>query len=194
MINEIYIVSKDDEQLIYHYKNPESRFQLKEEVAAQFAATIAKFSSILSPDMSEKIQAMKTSSFKILFEVIENYVFMLVADSDDDDLELNYLLTAIANQAIPLLHNNRIQALTIDDFILRGRVRLSDKQALPKIILLRFGNLHKDLIKLKNEIDMLTSMRSYDTSSIMMISTMIDPVEKTLDEVKEALRNLPYVG
>ncbi|MCD6513689.1 MAG: hypothetical protein J7L07_02080 [Candidatus Odinarchaeota archaeon] len=193
MINEIFIVDKKSENLFYHFRLPESKFQLTEVHATQFVATIAKISEILSPDKTEKIQYLRTTSFKILFEVIDDFVFMLVADSEDDDLELNYLLATIVNRALPLLKENRVRFLNINDLMFRGRVKLSDKQALPKLIILRFGDVHKALIKLKNEIDALTSMRSYDTSSIMMISTMVEPIEKTLDDVKNALKELPYM-
>ena len=148
---------------------------------------------MLSPDMSEKIQRIQTTSFKIFFEVINDHVFMLVASADHDDLELSYALTELMNNSLPLLERGKIKELNVRDVILQGKVRLANRQVLSKIILLRFGAVIKSLEKLKNEVNILSTMGGYDASTLAMISSMVQPVEQAVDELKEALKNLPYV-
>jgi len=148
---------------------------------------------MLSPDMSEKIQRIQTTSFKMFFEVINNYIFMLIASTDSDDLELSYALTELVNNSLPLLEQNAIKKLDVRNVILQGKVRLANRQALSKIILLRFGFAVKSLEKLKNEINILSTMGGYDASTLAMLSSMVQPIEQAVDDLKEALKNLPYV-
>ncbi|MHA1833823.1 MAG: hypothetical protein ACTSV7_07515 [Candidatus Baldrarchaeia archaeon] len=193
MILEYYIVDMKNRKLVYHYKNPNSNYQPDEDYTSEFATAIAKISSMLSPDMSEKIQRIQTTSFKIFFEVINDHIFMLVASADHDDLELSYALTELMNNSLPLLERGKIKELNVRDVILQGKVRLANRQALSKIILLRFGAVIKSLEKLKNEVNILSTMGGYDASTLAMISSMVKPVEQAVDELKEALKNLPYV-
>jgi len=193
MILEYYIVDMKSRKLVYHYKNPNSNYQPDEEYTSEFAAAIAKISSMLSPDMSEKIQRIQTTSFKIFFEVINNYIFMLIASADHDDLELSYALTELINSSLPLLEQGKIKELNVREVILQGKVRLANRQALSKIILLRFGAIIKSLEKLKNEVNILSTMGGYDASTLAMISSMVQPVEQAVDELKESLKNLPYI-
>ncbi|MHA1721975.1 MAG: hypothetical protein ACTSXW_02760 [Candidatus Baldrarchaeia archaeon] len=193
MILEYYIVDMKSRKMVYHYKNPNSNYQPDEEYTSEFAAAIAKISSMLSPDMSEKIQRIQTTSFKIFFEVINNYIFMLIASADHDDLELSYALTELINGSLPLLEQKKIKELNVREVILQGKVRLANRQALSKIILLRFGAIIKSLEKLKNEVNILSTMGGYDASTLAMISSMVRPVEQAVDELKESLKNLPYV-
>lgn len=193
MILEYYIVNMKSRKLVYHYKNPNSNYQPDEEYTSEFAAAIAKISSMLSLDMSEKIQRIQTTSFKIFFEVINNYIFMLIASADHDDLELSYALTELINSSLPLLEQGKIKKLNVRDVILQGKVRLTNRQALSKIILLRFGAITKSLEKLKNEVNILSTMGGYDAPTLAMISSMVQPVEQAVDELKESLKNLPYI-
>lgn len=193
MILEYYIVNMKSRKLVYHYKNPNSNYQPDEEYTSEFAAAIAKISSMLSLDMSEKIQRIQTTSFKIFFEVINNYIFMLIASADHDDLELSYALTELINSSLPLLEQGKIKKLNVRYVILQGKVRLTNRQALSKIILLRFGAITKSLEKLKNEVNILSTMGGYDAPTLAMISSMVQPVEQAVDELKESLKNLPYI-
>lgn len=193
MILEYYIVDMKTRSMVYHYKNPNSNYQPDEEYTSEFAAAIAKISSMLSPDMSEKIQRIQTTSFKMFFEVINNYIFMLIASTDSDDLELSYALTELINNSLPLLEQNAIKKLDVRNVILQGKVRLANRQALSKIILLRFGAVLKSLEKLKNEVNILSTMGGYDASTLAMLSSMVQPIEQAVDDLKEALKNLPYV-
>ena len=193
MILEYYIVDMKTRSLVYHYKNPNSNYQPDEDYTSEFAVAIAKISSMLSPDMSEKIQRIQTTSFKMFFEVINNYIFMLIASTDSDDLELSYALTELVNNSLPLLEQNAIKKLDVRNVILQGKVRLANRQALSKIILLRFGFAVKSLEKLKNEINILSTMGGYDASTLAMLSSMVQPIEQAVDDLKEALKNLPYV-
>jgi len=193
MILEYYIVDMKTRSLVYHYKNPNSNYQPDEDYTSEFAVAIAKISSMLSPDMSEKIQRIQTTSFKMFFEVINNYIFMLIASTDSDDLELSYALTELVNNSLPLLEQNAIKKLDVRTVILQGKVRLANRQALSKIILLRFGTTLKSLEKLKNEVNILSTMEGYDASTLAMLSSMVQPIEQAVDNLKEALKNLPYV-
>jgi len=193
MILEYYIVDMKTRSLVYHYKNPNSNYQPDEDYTSEFAVAIAKISSMLSPDMSEKIQRIQTTSFKMFFEVINNYIFMLIASTDSDDLELSYALTELVNNSLPLLEQNAIKKLDVRTVILQGKVRLANRQALSKIILLRFGTTLKSLEKLKDEVNILSTMGGYDASTLAMLSSMVQPIEQAVDDLKEALKNLPYV-
>lgn len=193
MILEYYIIDMENRSMIYHYKNPNSNYQPDEDYTSEFAVAIAKISSMLSPDMTEKIQRIQTTSFKIFFEVINNYIFILIASTDSDDLELSYALTELINNSLPLLEQNAIKKLDVRNVILQGKVRLANRQALSKIILLRFGTVIKSLEKLKNEVNILSTMGSYDASTLAMLSSMVQPIEQAVDDLKEALKNLPYV-
>jgi len=192
MILQVVIIRRSTKEVLFNYCF-ESEKHIDEVYLSQFAVTIAEVIPALFSDSTERIQFMKTSLHKVVFEVFDDYIFVIISTADTDDLELNYLLTTIVNRAVPLLRSQNLSALHLDDLIFKGKIRRSGKQTLPKLILLRFGEIYKAIQKLKMEVEQISSMHSYDTQSIIMLSSTLNVVEKSLKEAQELLKKLPYI-
>lgn len=191
MIYDFLVIDCTSQACIYHYRNPESKFQLGTNLAAKLAVSISNVSSILSPDKSEKIQSLITTSLKMSFEKVENYVFLLVASSDHDDLELNYLVTELTNSALNMIKQGTIRFLDINEFIYKGEIRRSKIGALTKTMMLRFGNLLNQIKLLNIEIDVLKETKRYDPTEIIMLTTLESQLEEALLQLKTKIKEMP---
>ncbi len=194
MIYDFFVIDKNNLQAIYHYRNPESKYQLGTGLTSKFAVSIVKLSSILSPDQSEKIQTITTTSLKLVFEIIDNFIYLIVSSADHDTLELNYLISELTNGVQVAISQGNLSLFDINRYLYRGRARLSNKSFVTKTILLRIGNIIKQLSQLEAEIDVISELRSLPASDVVMISTLEMQMEQELQKITRKIKSLPSLG
>ncbi|MHA1469916.1 MAG: hypothetical protein ACTSSP_05075 [Candidatus Asgardarchaeia archaeon] len=94
MILQVVIIRRSTKEVLFNYCF-ESEKHIDEVYLSQFAVTIAEVIPALFSDSTERIQFMKTSLHKVVFEVFDDYIFVIISTADTDDLELNLLFPNI---------------------------------------------------------------------------------------------------
>ncbi|MCD6484175.1 MAG: hypothetical protein J7L47_03575 [Candidatus Odinarchaeota archaeon] len=194
MIYDFFVIDKNSSQAVYHYRNPESKYQLGAGLTSKLAISIVKLSSILSPDQSEKIQTITTTSLKLVFEIIDNFIYLIVSSADHDDLELNYLISELTNGVQIAISQGNLTLFDINKYLYKGRARLSNKSFVTKTILMRLGGIIKQLSQLSIEIDVISELRSLPASDVVMISTLEMQMEQELQKITKKIKSLPSLG
>ena len=194
MIYDFFVIDKNSSQAVYHYRNPESKYQLGVGLTSKLAISIVKLSSILSPDQSEKIQTITTTSLKLVFEIIDNFIYLIVSSADHDDLELNYLISELTNGVQIAISQGNLTLFDINKYLYKGRARLSNKSFVTKTILMRLGGIIKQLSQLSIEIDVISELRSLPASDVVMISTLEMQMEQELQKITKKIKSLPSLG
>jgi len=194
VIYDFLVIDERTQSCLYHYRCDESKFQLGSQLTAKLAVSISNVSSILSPDKSEKIQTLITTSLKLFFEKIDNYIFLLVASADHDNLELSYLISELTNKALELVKTGRINWLDMNEFLYKGEVRRGKMGALTRTMILRLGDLLRQIKMLELEIDTLRDTRRYDPSEVMMLTTLEMQLEEALAKIRTKIKEIPSLS
>ncbi|MHA1596313.1 MAG: hypothetical protein ACTSYT_00835 [Candidatus Asgardarchaeia archaeon] len=193
MIYDFFVVDSESRRCIFHYREEGSTFWLSEDIVAKLVTSISVASTIFSASSEEKIQKLETTSFKVSFEIIGKYISMLVASNDHDDLELDYLISELTNEVQSALQGGNVRSIDVSSHIIKGRVRISNPRALYKTLMLRLGEVIKDLKRMDEEIDVLNIARAYNASDIAMINMLMDELRSVLNIVSEKISKIPHV-
>jgi hypothetical protein len=126
--------------------------------------------------------------------VDENLISIIVASADYDDLELIYLITQMSNDIRAFYSQNDLSQFPIKNYIWQGHVRHSSPDRASKTILMRLGDILQELDFLVKDVDLLKTSSNYDSSNLPVISAMETSLEQKISQVREKLKELPYVG
>jgi len=194
-IHGFFVVERMREACIYYYREQDSNLKLDHSTIGPFASIIANISETFRADGKEKLQFFITSNYKLSFDVDENLICIIVASADYDDLELIYLITQMSND-IRVFYSqyNDLSQFPIKNYIWQGHVRHSSPDRAAKTILMRLGDILQELDFLFKDVDLLKTSSNYDSSSLPVISAMETSLEQKISQVREKLKELPYVG
>ncbi|MHA1507044.1 MAG: hypothetical protein ACTSR0_07735 [Candidatus Asgardarchaeia archaeon] len=193
MIYDFFVVDSENRTCVFHYREEGSTFWLPENIVAKLVTSISAASTIFSTSSEERIQKLETTSFKISFEIVGRYISMLVASNDHDDLELDYLISELTNEVQSALQRGDIRFIDISNYIIKGKVRISNPKALYKTLMLRLGDVIRDLKRMDEEIDVLNIARAYNASDIAMINMLMNELKSVLSIVSEKISKIPHV-
>jgi hypothetical protein len=197
VLHGFFVVDRAQEKCIFYYQEQASTFSLDSSTIGQFAPIIAFITERFRADgTTEKIQFFITSNFKLSFDVGEKLICFIVASADYDDLELIYLISQMSNdvRAFYNQYGGDLSRFPINNYIWQGHIRHSSPDRGAKTILMRLGNILNELDFLVKDIDLLKTTPSYDSSNLPVISTMETALEQKILQVREKLKELPYVG
>jgi hypothetical protein len=194
-IHGFFVVERMREACIYYYREPDSNLKLDYSTIGPFASIIANISEKFRADGKEKLQFFITSNYKLSFDVDENLICIIVASADYDDLELIYLITQMSNDIRAFYSQyNDLSQFPIKNYIWQGHVRHSSPDRASKTILMRLGDILQELDFLVKDVDLLKTSSNYDSSNLPVISAMETSLEQKISQVREKLKELPYVG
>lgn len=195
VIHGFFVVDRAREACIYYYREPDSNLKLDYSTIGPFASIIANVSERLRADGKEKLQFFITSNYKLSFDVDEKLICIIVASSDFDDLELIYLITQMSNDIKAFYSQySDLSQFPIKNYIWQGHIRHSSPDRAAKTILMRLGDISNELDFLVKDVDLFKTSSNYDTSNLPVISAMEAALEKKITQVREKLKELPYVS
>jgi hypothetical protein len=195
VIHGFFVVDRAQEKCIFYYQEQTSTFSLDPATIGQFAPIIAFITERFADGTTEKIQFFITSNFKLSFDVGEKVICFIVASADYDDLELIYLISQMSNDVRAFYAQyGDLSRFPVNNYIWKGRLRHSSPDRSAKTILMRLGNILNELDFLTKDIDLLKATPSYDSSNLPVISAMETTLEQKMLQVREKLKELPYMG
>ena len=193
-IHGFFVVDRAREACIYYYRE-DANLKLDHSTIGPFASIITNVSEKFREDGKEKLQFFITSNYKLSFDVSENLICIIVASADYDDLELIYLITQMSNDIRAFYSQyNDLSAFPIKNYIWQGHIRHSSPDRASKTILMRLGDVLKELDFLVKDVDLLKTSSNYDSSNLPVISAMESSLEQKISQVREKLKELPHIG